>query len=247
MWEYNSSVEKVRGIVLSWKTLTNELINELETARSILSKKGTRNDITSDQKIQSWSQYCKDIGSSRGVVNRWIKHKSIINTKNHISNNSEQNEWYTPNEISDRVIGVLKTIDLDPASSEAANNFIMAKHYYTKEDNGLTKDWYGNVWVNPPYSRKSVSKFADHIINQRGNFTQAIVLVNNATETNWLQSLIANCDCICLLNGRIKYLDENGDRSNAPLQGQVVLYFGEDISSFIKEFSNIGICMIRTE
>lgn len=53
--------------------------------------------------------------------------------------------------------------DLDPAHPPYKTN-VPCKNYYTKDDNGLEKDWFGLVWVNPPYSQPSqlVDKFLEH-------------------------------------------------------------------------------------
>ena len=69
---------------------------------------------------------------------------------NHIKNNSGNNEWYTPGYIIEAAKKVLGTIDLDPASSDIANSIIKANIYYTIENDGLTKEWFGNIWLNPP-------------------------------------------------------------------------------------------------
>jgi hypothetical protein len=37
---------------------------------------------------------------------------------------------------------------------------VRAAAYFTKEDDGLTKEWNGNVWLNPPYG-SLVGKFID--------------------------------------------------------------------------------------
>jgi len=244
-WNYDESVNKIKSIIYSWKSLTEDMMRELKLARKMLNNQGARADLTSDQKIRSWSKYCEDIGSSRGIINRWIKNWDNLNLKNHISNNSEENEWYTPPEIIEKARIVMESIDLDPASSSVANRFIKAKQYFTKDDDGLLKEWHGNIWLNPPYSRKLITEFSNCLLAQKQNFSQAIVLVNNATETNWLQSLINESQCICLLKGRIKYLDESEFQVNAPLQGQTILYFGSNINEFINEFSEIGICLIQ--
>lgn len=34
----------------------------------------------------------------------------------------------------------------------AASHNHKAPTYYTRDDNGLDQDWFGNVWCNPPYS-----------------------------------------------------------------------------------------------
>ena len=63
---------------------------------------------------------------------------------------NESHEWYTPRPLIEK-LGV--EFDLDPASSTAANTLIQAKNIFTKEDDGLKQDWYGNVWLNPPYGK----------------------------------------------------------------------------------------------
>src|SRR2546430_17584816 len=65
----------------------------------------------------------------------------------------KSNEWYTPSKYIETAREVLGSIDLDPASCELANRTVKADKYYTKEDDGLSKEWHGNVWLNPPYGK----------------------------------------------------------------------------------------------
>jgi hypothetical protein len=46
--------------------------------------------------------------------------------------NTGEIEWYTPPEYLDRVRAMLGDIDLDPASSEIAQETVKAKHYFTR-------------------------------------------------------------------------------------------------------------------
>jgi len=82
-------------------------------------------------------------------------------------------------------------IDLDPASCSAANVVVKARKFYNIADDGLSKSWGGCVWLNPPYAADLVVKFAEKLAENviSGNVTQACVLVNNATETKWMQAL----------------------------------------------------------
>src|SRR3990167_9764019 len=141
----------------------------------------------------------------------------------HVSNNSCNNEWYTPPEIIKAARETMGTIDLDPASSAIANNTIEARVFYTAEDSGLAKTWRGNIWMNPPYSQPLVEKFCDKLARDytNGNISQACVLVNNATETAWGQQLLKHCDAVLFLDGRVKFLDIQGKANGAPLQGQM--------------------------
>ena len=149
-------------------------------------------------------------------------------------------EWYIPKYIIDAARTTMGSIDLDPASSILANQTVMAKKIYTKEDNGLTQNWFGNIWLNPPYSRKLISSFSTAVVRKRQEYNQAIVLVNNATETNWFQNLFSSCSICCILNRRLKFIGINGKQGGSSLQGQIILYFGNNVEKFKENFSSYG-------
>jgi ParB family chromosome partitioning protein len=160
----------------------------------------------------------------------------------HVSYNSGENEWYTPQCYADAARETMGGIDVDPASSELANQFIKANKYFSVKDNGLTQEWRGNVWMNPPYVQPLVTEFCSLLVNKfRSNeIKQACVLVNNATETSWYQNMMPYCSAICFIKGRVQFYDKNGQNSNSPLQGQTILYFGDNLEKFISNFSGFG-------
>lgn len=165
--------------------------------------------------------------------------------KPHVANNSGENEWYTPSEYIESARRVMGSIDLDPASSDIANNTVKAARYYTKDEDGTRGAWYGNVWLNPPYSQPLISLFSDAVIDKRSDYENAIVLVNNATDTQWLQQIMDISDAICFVRGRIRFIDKNGNPSGAPLQGQCILYIGNNATAFANEFNKYGICLTK--
>lgn len=162
----------------------------------------------------------------------------------HVSNNTGGFEWFTPPKFLDAARAVMGRIELDPASSEVAQRTVQADRYYTIEDDGLLQPWFGNVWLNPPYAKALVVAFAERLADhfQDGTVSQAVALVNNATETKWFQGLAATAAMLCFPDGRIEYFDEFGESIGQPLQGQVLLYFGHRGDAFRKQFSSFGFC-----
>jgi len=165
--------------------------------------------------------------------------------KPHVTFNSGNNEWYTPAEYIEAARRVMDGIDLDPASSDIANRTIGAAVYFTAEDDGLRYAWDGRIWMNPPYAGELIGKFTDKLSHHflSGEITEAIVLVNNATETVWFQSLLVLASAVCFLKGRVKFIDMNGFPSGAPLQGQAILYLGNNPAAFNKEFLEFGVIL----
>jgi ParB family chromosome partitioning protein len=161
----------------------------------------------------------------------------------HVSNNAGENEWYTPPEYVEAAIKVLGIIDLDPASSTIANKIIKAKKFYTNEDDGLQQKWEGNIFLNPPYSQPEIKLFSEKVSDEyeKGEISQAIILVNNATETAWFQRILSVSSAVCFVKSRIRFLDPEGNPKGAPLQGQAILYFGEKDSLFRNCFSQFGV------
>ena len=161
------------------------------------------------------------------------------NKKPHVANNSGNNEWYTPVEIIEAARDAMGSIDLDPASSDKAQEVVKAGTYYTIETNGLNKKWFGNIWMNPPYATDLIGLFIKKLGDEYDNFEQAVVLVNNATETEWFNELISIASAVCFPKGRVRFYTPEG-KTGAPLQGQAVVYIGSRIDKFMKAFSEIG-------
>lgn len=164
----------------------------------------------------------------------------------HVSHNSGNNEWYTPTPYIAAARAVLGGIDLDPASSDAAQAEIKATAFYTAEQDGLKQPWRGRVWLNPPYAQPLIeqfaAKFADGVIAHE--ITAGVVLVNNATETDWFRTFSCVADAVCFPEGRVRFWSP--DRESAtPLQGQAVLYTGPDLVAFDRAFRSFGVVLVK--
>ena len=158
---------------------------------------------------------------------------------NHLAQGTGENEWYTPLEYIELARTAMDGITLDPASSAKAQQGIQADNYFTEKDSGLEQPWYGNVWLNPPYSRDLIPAFIEKLVSELGNIDQAILLTHNYTDTRWFHAAEEHAARICFTTGRIRFLDEKGNRS-APTQGQAFFYFGRGIKKFEAAFANVG-------
>jgi len=164
--------------------------------------------------------------------------------KPHVSHNSGENEWYTPGNFVEAARSVLGGIDLDPASCAQANETVKAAKFFDIEANGLEQPWSGRVWMNPPYSRGLCAPFCEKLANHHvsGDVTEAIVLVNNATDTEWWQGLANVATAVCFPSRRVRFIGRDGEKG-APLQGQSFLYLGNRVEVFCDSFSRFGVVL----
>lgn len=71
-------------------------------------------------------------------------------------------EHYTPKYIFDQ-LGLV--FDLDVAAPVGnIGSHVPAKRFYSELDNGLEREWVGNIWMNPPFSKPTpwVERFIEH-------------------------------------------------------------------------------------
>jgi hypothetical protein len=79
-------------------------------------------------------------------------------------------------------------------NSDAAASATNAKcsHFYTREDNALSKTWGGRVWLNPPYGRIMTPVFIRKAWEERNNCKVIVVLVPARTSTKWFRDYVWN-------------------------------------------------------
>jgi phage N-6-adenine-methyltransferase len=174
-----------------------------------------------------------------------ITHRAIASligeNFNHRAEGTGDNEWYTPAKYVELARTVLGDIDLDPASSDFAQESIQATKFFTRQDNGLAQPWAGRVWLNPPYTQPDISNFVCKLLAELdgARVASAILLTHNYTDTEWFHRAESKARLICFTKGRIGFVNELGEKA-APTQGQAFFYYGEDKEAFQREFAAVG-------
>ncbi len=150
-----------------------------------------------------------------------------------VMGSSASPEWYTPPDIVRLANDVLGKIDLDP--SWHPNSPVQAETTYTVADNGLSKDWTGRVYLNPPYGRV-IDDWIEKLVTSHtaGNITEAIALVPARVDTEWFRRL--DDYPRCFVNGRITFANAS---SPAPFPSAVV-YLGPNVDQFHRVFGAVG-------
>jgi DNA N-6-adenine-methyltransferase (Dam) len=141
----------------------------------------------------------------------------------HQSAKMKTEEWLTPPFVL-QALDHLNSFDLDPASP-AERPWDTAKAHYTKYENGLIRPWYGNVWLNPPYSSKIkvwMKLMAQH--------NSGIALTFARTETLFFQRYVFDvATSILWLDGRLHFCEPNGVPTKANAGGpSALIAYGEE-------------------
>jgi hypothetical protein len=159
--------------------------------------------------------------------------------------NSGDHEWYSPADYVEPARSVLGDFDLDPCSSQTANEIIRATAFFTADEDGLSRPWSGRLWMNPPYTNAAMNAFAAKLLGhyEQGDVTAAIMLTNNASDTGWFHALSANARGICFPRGRAHYWRGDTREQSSALQGQAIFYFGSRFDRFAGVFEGIGLVM----
>lgn len=219
-------------------TLQEQLGTDTAAAAQQLSKRWQDVAKVPEKKFEEY------VATQREQRDGEITTAGLFKKPTHVSQNTGQVEWYTPPEFIEAARKVLGGIDLDPATSKLAQKTVGAGEFYTVDDDGLAQDWAGSVWMNPPYAAGLIDRFIEKLCRHfiAGDVPMAIVLVNNSTDTAWFQSTARCASAVCFPSGRIKFIDEEGKASGAPLQGQAILYLGSEPHSFVRLFEAFGFC-----
>ena len=185
-------------------------------------------------------------------LNQKLESAGVVRKKK-IGEFDSNQEWYTPVKYIEMARSVMGTIDTDPASNEVAQQWIKAKIFYTKEDDGYRQAWIGNVWCNPPYGRDVKLHYGSNksapvpsywlaraLELYEKNQIQQITFLLNRTGAAWYQEKIPKFSAICEVKKRIAFHDCHGNSSSGARYYNDFLYLGARLEQFERVFSQIG-------
>ena len=123
--------------------------------------------------------------------------------------------WSTPRDFFDDYNAIYH-FDVDVCAT--AENALCAK-FYSPEDNGLSKEWHGVCWMNPPYGRE-IGKWMNKAYESSLHGATVVCLVPARTDTAWWHDY-AMKGVITFVRGRLKF---GGSKNSAPFPSAVVVF-----------------------
>nr|DAI65358.1 MAG TPA: DNA N-6-adenine-methyltransferase [Caudoviricetes sp.] len=135
---------------------------------------------------------------------------------------SKTNEWATPQAFFDELNKEFN-FTLDPCATP--QNAKCAR-YFTKEIDGLSQSWRGEiVFCNPPYGRdlsKWVAKAYTETLS--GEATLVVMLIPARTDTSYFHDYIYKKHEVRFIRGRLHF---NESKCAAPFPSMVVVMRGK--------------------
>jgi len=136
---------------------------------------------------------------------------------------SDAHDWMTPPDFIENLldfIGIDK-FDLDPCCTQFN---IPAHTHFTEEEDGLSKPWFGTVYMNPPYGNQLklwVKKAYEESL--RGVKVWGLIPARPDTRY-WHDYVFTNNSFVFFLQGRLKFLKDGVADGTAPFPTALVYW-----------------------
>lgn len=135
---------------------------------------------------------------------------------NEVLFSSKTCEWETPQAFFDALNDEFH-FDLDVC---ATNENTKCPRYFTEEQDGLSQQWRGRCWMNPPYGREIGKWVRKAYESVTGGCELVCCLLPARTDTAWWHEYCMNGE-IRFVRGRLKFGDS---RNSAPFPSAVVIF-----------------------
>lgn len=145
-----------------------------------------------------------------------------------------RDDWQTPQ----RFFSALGPFDLDPCANNDNPTRCAAKGF-TIEQDGLSRQWKGRVWLNPPYGGKAPAKTWLVKLAQHGN---GVALVPPRVGARWFHEIVlSSADAILFLKGRVAFIDPAAQKSaNGNNADSILIAYGSKNVAALERCGLVG-------
>ena len=163
---------------------------------------------------------------------------------------AESSDWYTPPEYIEAARQALGgTIDLDPATSPAAQVNVKARSTCYANEDGLARVWAGAVFCNPPtpprlWWEKLARAYVAGAVPRAVFIAYSLEQLSQSQRWAELAGLPSMLDgLVCIPRRRIAYLrsvDGRLAKGSAPPHASAIVGLGIDRRTFAAAFGGFG-------
>ncbi len=128
-------------------------------------------------------------------------------------------DWATPIELF-KQLDAQHDFDIDVAASlnnHLCDEWLGLDHPDESKRDGLTADWNGHVWCNPPYGRG----IKDWVLKASQHYDLVVMLLPARTDTKWFHEIVLPNADVEFIKGRLKF---GGGLSPAPFPSMIVRF-----------------------
>ena len=128
---------------------------------------------------------------------------------------SERSDWESPAHI---VAGLNAEFGLETDVCATPAN-AQCKRFFSPDDDGLSQEWTGTCWMNPPYGRE-IERWMKKAFDSSKAGATVVCLVPARPDTRWWHKYALRGE-IRFLRGRLKF---GGSINSAPFPSAIVIF-----------------------
>ena len=129
---------------------------------------------------------------------------------------SKTDLWATPQSLFNTLQAEFRfTLDVCANADNAK-----CRDFFAEEQDGLSQEWAGTCWMNPPYGRE-IGRWVEKAYQSAKKGATVVCLLPARTDTHWWHDYVSRATEIRLYKGRLKF----GDAVNsAPFPSALVIF-----------------------
>ena len=140
---------------------------------------------------------------------------------------SDTDMWATPQSFFDRLNKVFRfEVDVCAIAENAK-----CKTFFSPDVDGLSQEWNGVCWMNPPYGREISAWVKKAYLSAKKNGATVVCLLPARVDTKWWHDYCSGGE-IHFIKGRLKF---GSSANSAPFPSAVVVFRPQISDAFTKE------------